>query len=55
MKYSAGGLTASVATDEDSIAKISASYDLGGGASAFFVNRSGGDNDFNAVGVNFAF
>ena len=58
--YSAGALTASVATDEDSVSKISASYDLGGGVNAFFVNRSGTDGagankDFNAVGINFAF
>ena len=60
VSYSAGALTASVATDEDSVSKISASYDLGGGVNAFFVNRSGTDGtgankDFNAVGVNFAF
>jgi len=60
VSYSAGALTASVATDEDSVSKISASYDLGGGVNAFFVNRSGTDGagankDFNAVGINFAF
>ena len=59
VSYSAGALTASVATDEDSVSKISASYDLGGGVNAFFVNRSGSvgatNKDFNAVGINFAF
>jgi outer membrane protein OmpU len=59
VSYSAGALSASVATDEDSVSKISASYDLGGGVNAFFVNRSGTagttNKDFNAVGINFAF
>ena len=58
--YTAGALTASIATDEDSVSKISASYDLGGGVNAFFVNRNGTDGagankDFQAVGINFAF
>ena len=58
--YTAGALTASVATDEDSVSKISASYDLGGGVNAFIVNRSGtdgtgADKAFNAIGLNFAF
>ena len=40
--------------------KLSASYALGGGVNAFFVNRSGTDvlnatKDFQAVGVNFTF
>ena len=60
ISYTAGALTASVATDEDSVSKISASYDLGGGVNAFFVNRNGTDGagankDFQAVGINFAF
>ena len=58
--YTAGALTASIATDEDSVSKISASYDLGGGVNAFFVNRNGTDGagankDFQAVGINFKF
>ena len=58
--YTAGALTASIATDEDSVSKISATYDLGGGVNAFFVNRNGTDGlgankDFQAVGINFAF
>jgi hypothetical protein len=60
ISYTAGALTASVATDEDSVSKISATYDLGGGVNAFFVNRNGTDGlgankDFQAVGINFAF
>jgi hypothetical protein len=60
VSYSAGALTASVATDEDSIMELSGSYDLGGGANAFVVNRSGtnaagADQAFTAMGINFAF
>lgn len=60
VSYTAGALTASVATDEDSVSKLSASYDLGGGVNAFLVNRSGTDGagknkDFQAVGINFKF
>ena len=60
VSYTAGALTASIATDEDSVSKLSASYDLGGGVNAFFVNRSGtdgagADKDFQAVGINFKF
>ena len=59
VSYTTGAITASVATDEDSVSKISASYDLGGGANVFFANRSGevagADKGFTAVGVNFAF
>ena len=65
ISYSAGALTASYGTDEDSVSVISASYDLGGGANLFAAIRSGTDNggtngasrdrDFQAVGVNFAF
>jgi outer membrane protein OmpU len=60
ISYSAGALTASYGTDEDSVSKISASYDLGGGANLFAVMRSGTnganeDQDFQAVGINFAF
>jgi outer membrane protein OmpU len=60
ISYSAGALTASYGTDEDSVSKISASYDLGGGANLFAAVRSGtdganADKDFQAVGINFAF
>jgi hypothetical protein len=60
VSYTAGALTASIATDEDSVSKLSASYDLGGGVNAFFVNCSGTDGDgakkdFQAVGINFTF
>jgi len=57
--YSAGALTASFAVDEDDITKLSASYDLGGGANLFAVMKSGtannGETDFQAIGINFAF
>jgi hypothetical protein len=54
--YSAGGMSASVALDEDSVTKLSASYDLGGGVNAFVASRSGGvNNDFSAFGINFKF
>ena len=64
VSYTAGALTASYGTDEDSVSKISASYDLGGGANLFAVMRAGtetkrdnttADKDFTAVGINFAF
>ena len=60
VSYTAGALTASIATDEDSVPKLSAPYDLSGGVNAFFVNRSGtdgagADKDFQAVGINFKF
>ena len=41
VSYTAGALTASIATDEDSVSKLSASYDLGVGVNAFFLNRTG--------------
>ena len=57
--YAAGAMSASVATDEDSVTEITASYDLGGGANVFFANRAGTaggvNKDFNAIGINFAF
>lgn len=57
--YSAGALTASFAVDEDDVTKLSASYDLGGGANLFAVMKSGaandGSEDFQAIGLNFAF
>ena len=63
ISYTAGALTASYGTDEDSVSTISASYDLGGGANLFAAIRSGTDaghatqtnRDFQAVGINFAF
>ena len=60
ISYSAGALTASYGTDEDSVSTISASYDLGGGANLFAAMRSGtdgagADKDFQAIGINFAF
>jgi len=58
--YSAGPMSASLAVDEDSVTKISASYDLGGGVNAFVAARSGtteagANQDFSAFGINFAF
>ena len=57
--YTAGALTASFALDEADVTKLSASYDLGGGANLFAVMKSGaandGSEDFQAVGINFAF
>ena len=59
ISYSAGALTASFAVDEDDVTKLSASYDLGGGANLFAVMKSGaandGSEDFQAIGLNFAF
>ena len=65
ISYTAGALTASFGTDEDSVTTMSASYDLGGGANLFAAIRNGKDNggfggaernrDFQAVGINFAF
>jgi outer membrane protein OmpU len=63
ISYTAGALTASYGTDEDSVSTISASYDLGGGANLFAAIRSGTDaghatqtnRDFQAVGINFTF
>ena len=39
VSYSAGALTASFAVDEDDVTKLSASYDLGGGANLFAVMK----------------
>ena len=70
ISYTAGALTASFGTDEDSVTKLSANYDLGGGTNLFAVMRSGEtdctvgvgtcttaskNQDFSAVGINFAF
>ena len=50
---------ASYALDEEDVGELSATYDLGGGASAFAVMKAGaandGTEDFSAVGINFAF
>jgi outer membrane protein OmpU len=59
VSYTNGALTASYALDESDVGELSASYDLGGGASAFAVMKAGaandGTEDFSAVGINFAF
>jgi len=59
ISYTAGALTASYSLDEDDVSKLVASYDLGGGATAFASMKQGaandGTEDFQAVGINFAF
>ena len=57
IKYSAGALTASYAIDEASATTLIAEYDLGGGATFFAAahEKAGTANDFNAMGINFAF
>ena len=55
--YSAGALSASYATNENSRARMVVEYDLGG-ATAFFSSQQGGaatDTDYQAMGVNFSF
>ena len=55
--YSAGALSASYATNENSRARMVVEYDLGG-ATAFFSSQQGGaatDVDYQAMGINFAF
>ena len=57
--YSAGALTASFALDEADKSTLKAGYDLGGGADLFAVMVNGaaanGSEDFQAIGINFAF
>ena len=57
IKYSAGALTASYAIDEADATTLIAEYDLGGGATFFAAahEKAGTANDFNAMGINFAF
>jgi outer membrane protein OmpU len=55
--YSAGALSATFSTNENSRTRLVAEYDLGG-ATAFFSSQQGGaaaDVDFQAIGVNFSF
>ena len=55
--YSAGGMTASYATDEEGVNSVVAEFDLGGGATFFASakNDANGDNVQQAAGVNFTF
>lgn len=57
IKYSAGSLTASLATDETDATTLIAEYDLGGGATFFAAshNKDGEANDLNTMGINFTF
>jgi len=56
LAYSAGALTASIATDEAGVSKVIAEYDLGGGATFFASSKSTkGDNNQQAAGINFKF
>jgi outer membrane protein OmpU len=52
--YSAGALSAKYSIDEADVTKLTATYDLGG-ASVFFANQTATGDDFQAVGINFAF
>jgi hypothetical protein len=56
LAYSAGALSASIATDEVGVSKVIAEYDLGGGATFFASSKSTkGTNDQQAAGINFKF
>jgi hypothetical protein len=50
--YSAGAMSATIATDESSNWWVNAKYDLGGGATAFTTFDH---SEFLVAGVNFAF
>ena len=54
--YSAGALSASFATNEESRSRIVAEYDPGG-ATAFFSSQQGGaaGTDLQVMGINFSF
>lgn len=56
IKYTAGVMSASLATDEASATTLIAEYDLGG-ATAFAAmhDKEGTDNDLTTVGINFSF
>ena len=56
LAYSAGAMTASIATDEVGVSKVIAEYDLGGGATFFASSKSTkGTNNQQAAGINFKF
>ena len=55
--YSAGGVSASFATDETDATTVIAEYTLGGGATAFAAmhDKAGTASDLTAIGLTFAF
>jgi outer membrane protein OmpU len=53
--YSAGALSASFATNEESRSRIVAEYDLGGATAFFSSQQGGGSTQLSAMGINFAF
>ena len=56
IKYTAGAMSASFATDEASATTLIAEYDLGGAtAFAAMQNKQGTDSDLTTVGFNFSF
>jgi len=57
VKYAAGAVAASFATDESDATTIILDYNLGGGASAFAAmhDKAGTNSDLTAIGLNFAF
>ena len=57
VKYAAGAVAASFATDETDATTIILDYNLGGGASAFAAmhDKAGENSDLTAIGLNFAF
>ncbi|MDA8818027.1 hypothetical protein N9N27_04480 [Planktomarina sp.] len=57
IKYAAGAVAASFATDESDATTIILDYNLGGGASAFAAmhDKAGTNSDLTAIGLNFAF
>jgi len=57
VKYAAGAVAASFATDETDATTIILDYNLGGGATAFAAmhDKAGTDSDLTAIGLNFAF
>ena len=57
VKYAAGAVAASFATDETDATTIIFDYNLGGGASAFAAmhDKAGTNSDLTAIGLNFAF
>ena len=56
IKYTAGAMSASFATDEESATTLIAEYDLGGATAFVAMNDTEGtDNDLTTVGINFSF
>jgi len=53
--YTAGPISASFATNEESRTRIVAEYDLGGATAFFSSQQGGGSTELSAMGINFAF